>query len=224
MWYHKAMSTKNTAIVLLALIALAFLAGALVYPSLPAQVASHWNAAGEADGAMGKFWGVFLFPFIMLGVFALFLIIPKIDPMKANIESFRKHYDAFWIGMFVFFLYIFALTLAWNTGHRFNFTTWIIPAVSALFFGLGAFLEKSKRNWFIGIRTPWTLSSDTVWEKTHRLGGKFFKGNAVISLLGIFFGGDMAILFLIVPMAVTVAVTVVYSYLEYRKETRKIER
>lgn len=210
------MTTKTTRIVLLVFTALAFLAGAVVYPSLSPQVASHWSAAGEVDGTMGKFWGVFLLPFIMLGIFGLFLVIPKIDPMKENIESFRKYYNMFWVGMFLFFFYIFALTLAWNMGHHFNFTVWILPAVAALFFGLGTFLEKTKRNWFIGIRTPWTLSSDRVWEKTHRLGGKLFQLSALIALVGIFFGGNTAFMFLIIPLVISVLVTVVYSYLEYR--------
>ncbi len=215
------MSTRTASIVILTLLALSFGAGVVLYPSLPDQVVSHWNAAGEADGMMGKFWGVFLFPIIMVALFGLYLLIPKIDPMRANIESFRKQYNAFWVFLFLFFTYVFGLTLAWNSGYVFDFTTWIIPAIAALFWFLGAFIKKSKRNFFVGIRTPWTLSSDTVWEKTHALGGKLFKLSASISLLGIFVGGDMAILFILVPVVVTVLVTVVYSYLEYRKEVEK---
>ncbi len=89
----------------------------VVYPYLPDRIASHWNIKGEVDGYAGKFWGVFLFPILMAVIFIFYLIIPKIDPLKANIESFRKYYNAFWLMLFIFFIYIFALTLAWNFGY-----------------------------------------------------------------------------------------------------------
>lgn len=211
------MTTKTTNLTLIGILILTFLAGAVAYPSLPAQVASHWNAAGEADGYMSKFWGIFLLPLIMVVVFFLYFLIPKIDPMKKNIESFRKYYNGFWLFVFIFFAYIFFLTLAWNFGYQFNFTFAIIPALALLFFLVGIVIGKSKRNWFFGIRTPWTLSNDTVWEKTNRLGGKLFKLAAVIALGGLFFQNAIAIIFLIAPVIVFSLVTVVYSYFEYKK-------
>jgi len=215
------MTKKTTNIILLMLIAAAAIIGAILYPSLPDKVASHWNAAGEADGTMSKFWGVFLLPMIMAGLFLLYLIIPRVDPLRANIESFRKHYNIFWVFMFAFFIYIFGLTMVWNLGHRFNFTMTIIPAMSALLYAIGFIIEKSKRNWFVGIRTPWTLSSDIVWEKTHKLGGKLFKVAAVLSLFGLFLRGESAIVAtLIVPVMAVSVITIVYSYLEFRRQNK----
>jgi len=77
-------------------------------------------------------------------------------------------------------------------------------------------LEKSERNWFIGIRTPWTMSSDKIWHKTHILGGKLFKIAGIIAIIGIFFG-KIAFFFIIIPMILFAIYLVVYSYLEYRK-------
>jgi uncharacterized membrane protein len=211
------MSTKTTNIILFILITLAFIAGMILYPQFPVQIASHWNAAGEVNGYMGKFWGIFLMPFFMVGLFILLLVLPKIDPLKNNINSFRKYYNSLWIFIFAFFLYIFAITLAWNLGYRFNFTFLMIPAMAVLWLFLGFFLRKVKRNWFIGIRTPWTLSNDVVWEKTHRLGGWLFMISGVITLLGLFFHGVIVFVLMIIPVLITTTVTIIYSYVEYRK-------
>lgn len=212
------MSTKNTNITLFVFIVVATGLGIFLYPSLPEQIASHWDSAGMVNGYMSKFWGIFLLPIIMLGIFGLYYIIPKVDPLKRNIESFRKYYNAFWIFLFAFFLYIFILMMAWNLGYRFNFSFAIIPAIAVLFYILGMILEKSKRNWFVGIRTPWTLSSDVVWEKTHKLGGKLFKIAALISLLALISPKDSYfVIFLVIPIVAVSLITIVYSYLEYKK-------
>ncbi len=216
--YNTPMPPRATHFTLLAITVAMFIAGAWAYPSLPERVASHWNAAGEVDGTMGKFWGIFFIPFLMLGMYLLYLVIPRIDPLKKNIALFASAYNAFWVFMFVFFAYIFSLTIVWNLGYRFNFTVAIIPAMAALFFAIGVVMERSKRNWFMGIRTPWTLSSDIVWEKTHRLGGKLFKVAGVVSLLGMVVSPAYAIFVLIVPILLVSLVTLAYSYVTYRRE------
>lgn len=213
------MSTKTTNAILLGLIILSVVTGLVLYPLFPDLIASHWNSAGQVNGTMGKFWGVFLFPLIMAGLFALYAAIPRIDPLRTNIESFRKHYNPFWVFMFVFFAYVFGLTIIWNLGMRFNFTVAIVPAVAALFLFLGAFLKKLKRNWFVGIRTPWTLSSDIVWEKTHRIGGILFQATGLVMLLGILLP-EQFLWLIFVPLLATVLYTVIYSYVEYKKLAR----
>lgn len=213
------MNNKVTHIVLISLIILATGAGVFLYPSLPQEVASHWNASGQVDGYMQKFWGVFLFPILMFFLFILYFIIPTIDPFRENIESFRKEYNRLWTIIFIFLSYIFGLTLSWNTGYRFDFTILIVPAFAALWYSLGDILKKSKRNWFVGIRTPWTLSSETVWEKTHHLGAVLFKAGAFISLLALLIPDRSAgIMFVMVPVIAASIITVVYSYIIYKKE------
>ena len=214
------MSSKITNFILPGVVLLVVLAGAITYPILPDQIASHWNAAGEADGYMDKFWGIFLLPLVMAGMYLFYFVIPKIDPLKKNIESFRPTYNTFWLWMFVFLLYIFGLSMVWNFGYRFNFTVAIVPAIAAFLYIIGVVLEKSKRNWFVGIRTPWTLSNDVVWDKTHKLGGRLFKVAAVISLLGLFLRGELPVLaVLAAPVAIVAVVTIVYSYVEFRKNS-----
>jgi uncharacterized membrane protein len=93
------------------------------------------------------------------------------------------------------------------------------PAMAVLFYYCGVLVENAEKNWFIGIRTPWTLSSDSVWKKTHKLGGKLFKINGVIALLGMLFG-QWAFFFVIVPAIFVSFYTILYSYLEYQKEKK----
>lgn len=216
MYNVQRMSTRITNAILLGCIVLAVVTGLVLYPSFPERFASHWNAAGQADGTMGRFWGVFLFPVIMAFLFALYYFIPRIDPLRKNLESTRNQYNAFWVSMFVFFAYVYGLTIVWNLGTRFDFTVAIVPAVAALYYVLGTYMKTLKRNWFVGIRTPWTLSSDVVWEKTHRLGGKLFQATAVVTLLGLFLT-EQLIWVILVPLVATAIFTVVYSYIVYKK-------
>ena len=88
------MTTKTTSIIALTMIALAFLAGAVLWNQLPDQMASHWNANDQVDGYMSKFWGVFLMPLMTLGMFVLFMVVPNIDPLKANIAQFRESFQS----------------------------------------------------------------------------------------------------------------------------------
>lgn len=181
------------------------------------MVASHWNELGAVNGYMPKFWGTFLVPLIMVALSIIFYVIPKIEPNKKNMESFREQYNLMWVGVLIFLLYIYLLTIVWNLGYRFNFTLILIPALAALYYLIGTILEKTKRNYFFGIRTPWTLDSDTVWKKTHILGGKLFKISAVISLVGLLVPNRFSFLWVLIPVITASIVVTVYSYLVAKK-------
>jgi len=210
---------KKSYLVIIVLILISFGLGIYLYPQMPDEMASHWNIKGEADGYMSKFWGLFLMPIILLGLFLLFILIPKIDPLKANIAKFRKYFDGFMVLIMVFLFYIYLLSIAWNLGKRFDMSQMMVPALGILFYYCGILVENAKRNWFIGIRTPWTLSSEKVWEKTHKIGGKLFKVTGLIILLGIFFP-NYAFYFILVPVLLAAFYTITYSYFEYQKETK----
>jgi len=208
---------KKTKIIIFLIIALSFAVGFYFYPQMPEKMASHWNAEGKVDGYISKFWGLFLMPIISLVMVLLFLLIPKIDPLKENIQKFRKYFDRFIVLIMLFLLYLYLLTIFWNLGGRFNMIYTMVPALAVLFYYIGIMVENAKRNWFIGIRTPWTLSSEAVWDKTHKIGGKLFKIAALIALFGIFFG-KYAIFFTIIPVILVAVYTFIYSYFEYQKE------
>jgi uncharacterized membrane protein len=204
----------------LVIIALSFIIGIYFYNQFPDRIASHWNAQGQVDGYMSKFWGLFLMPIISVAMFGLFILIPRIDPLKKNIQQFRKYFDRFIVLIFLFLLYLYILTILWNLSFRFNMVLVMVPAFSALFYYAGVLTEKAKRNWFIGIKTPWTLSNEIVWKKTHKLGGKLFKICAIISLLGFLFQ-QIAIWLLVVPALLLSVFVFVYSYIEFHKIENK---
>lgn len=215
------MSTRTTTIITLLLILIATVAGLLLWNQLPDQMASHWNANDEVDGYMSKFWGVFMMPLVTLGLFLLFLVIPNIDPNKANIAEFRESFNLFIVLFVVFMLYVHGLTLAWSLGYTgFKISTALLPAMGLLFIFIGFMLRKAKRNFFIGIRTPWTLSSDTVWEKTHKLGAVLFMASGALAFIGGLFGGMIAFWMLFVPLIGSVIFLLVYSYVLYQRETK----
>jgi uncharacterized membrane protein len=213
------MKIRTTVIISTLLILAVILAGMFFWNRLPDQVASHWDANDNVNGTMSKFWGVMLVPLMMIGLTVLFLAIPSIDPLRANIREFLGLFNIFVVVFNVFMAYVHGLTLAWNLGYTgFRFGSALIPAMGLLFILLGLGIRKAKRNYFIGIRTPWTLSSDSVWEKTHQLGGWMFAGAGIVSLLGIVFP-KAAFILLMVPIAAAGIVPIVYSYYLWRHET-----
>lgn len=202
---------------ILAIIIISFLIGAYFYQQLPDAFASHWNMTGEVDSYVPKSWGLFTLPIIMALLLLLVVLIPRIDPLRANLEKFRKYYDTFIVIVVLFFFYLYLLIILWNAGVTFNFMQLISPGFAVLLYYSGVITENAKRNWFIGIQTPWTMSSERVWNKTHKLCGKLFKAAGVISLLGIFFP-SYTIFILAIPVILIAVYSVIYSYLEYQKE------
>lgn len=214
------MTIRKSEITLIGIILLSFVIGICFYPQMPEKIASHWNAKGEVDGYMSKFWGLFLMPLILTGIGLLFFAVPRIDPLKANIEGFRKYYDGFIILFFIFLFSVDLQDILWNLGIKISPNVTFPIGLGLLFFYSGILCEHSKRNWFIGIRTPWTLSSEKVWDKTHKIGGKLFKIAGVITFVGALFQ-DYVLFFVIIPVLVVAVYTLVYSYFEYQKEASK---
>jgi len=215
------MTTKTTLIISIILIAIAISAGAVLWNRLPDQMASHWDINDQVNGTMPKFWGVSLMPLITLGMLVLFLIVPSIDPLKANIAKFRESFNLFIVLIIAFMLYIHGLTLAWSLGYQdFKMSAAMLPFMGVLFIAVGFMLRKAKRNFFIGIRTPWTLSSDSVWDKTHQLGSILFMVSGALAIIGGFFGSKTAFWLMFVPLIGSSLFLVIYSYVLYRQETK----
>jgi len=215
------MNTQLTTIVVLVLIAIATIAGTSLWNQLPDQVASHWDINDQVNGYMLKFWGVFLMPLVSLGMFLISLLIPNIDPLKANIAKFRKTFNLFVTIIIGFMVYIHALTLLWNLGYtNLGIRKTMLSAMGPLFILIGYLLRKAKRSWFIGIRTPWTLSTDAVWGETHRIGGILFMFSGVLAIIGGFSGGMIAFWSLMIPTMGSVIFLFLYSFVLYQRKTK----
>lgn len=211
------MSTKSATITSVALVIFSFLIALALYPIMPDPMPSHWNAAGEIDGYMSKFWGMFLMPLVSLGMLLLFIAIPRIDPLKANIAQFIESYNVMMVLLIAYMLYVYALTLFAAMGYQFNMTTMLIPAMGILFIVIGFLIGKAKRNFFVGIRTPWTLSSDTVWAKTHALGKWTFIGSGVACIVSAFMG-EFGFWLMMISFMATALIPIVYSYILWKRE------
>lgn len=190
------------------------------YPQMPSQIASHWGINGEVDGYMSKFWGLFLMPILSVFLYFLFLFLPKTDPYKKNFKEFKKYYEFFVVIIISFLFYIYLLTIFWNLGFRFNMIQFISPGIAFIFYFAGTLMSKTKQNWFVGIRTPWTLSNEKVWVKTHQLGAQLFKACAFISLFSLVLP-NQSIFFIIFPIIFSSIFLFIYSYWEYKKLTNK---
>src|SRR5512142_2230540 len=146
------MNTRTTTILVLLMLIAATIVGIVLWNRLPDPMASHWGVNDQVNGYMSKFWGVFLMPLITLGMLLLFLVIPSIDPLKANIAQFRDVFNLFIVLIVAFMIYIYFLTLRWNLGYTdFGMSKAMLPALGILFFFIGYMLRKAKRNFFIGI-------------------------------------------------------------------------
>ncbi|MDD5568890.1 MAG: SdpI family protein [Candidatus Pacebacteria bacterium] len=211
------MKLKSVHYIIMFTIAASFFVAVFFYPLLPDKIASHWGVYGQADGYASKALGLFFPPILLIILDAFFFLIPNIDPLKKNIQSFREYFDHFILLMNFFLFYLYSLTIFWNLGARFNMLMFLMPAFAILFYYIGVMVGKAKRNYFIGIRTPWTLANDKVWEKTHKLGSVLFKLGALIFLVSVFFPLQGFVL-LISYMIALIFFLFIYSYLEFRKE------
>jgi len=189
----------------------------VVYPMMPDVVASHWNAAGDLDGTLPKFWGLALIPVLMYGFCALLAVLPRIDPLRNNYRKFQDYYEGFILVFAAFLSFIQLQIILWGLGTQVSPNLTLPIMIGILFIYIGFLLEHAEPNWFVGIRTPWTLSSDSVWKKTHQKGATLFKLAGVVSMVGIL-AGIYAWLFILVPAIAIAVYTVVYSYVEFRRE------
>jgi uncharacterized membrane protein len=198
----------------LVIVAVSFLTGLYFSPFLPDLMASHWGINGKVNGYVSKNFGVYFMPVLSLFLYFLFRFLPKIDPYKKNFKEFENYFNNFICIVFSFLFYIYLLTLFWNLGYRFDMIQLMSPALAVIFYYAGVLTQNARQNWFVGIRTPWTLSSKTVWQKTHKLGGKLFKITGGLSLLGVVLP-QYAIYLTLIPVLITAITVFVYSYLLY---------
>lgn len=187
------------------------------YPKMPEQMASHWNARGEVDDTLPRAVNLTIMPAMAVFLTLLFLALTRFDPMRRNVGRFRGYYDAAIFITLLFLAAIQAHIIAWNLGFKVR-TNFLMPLMlGLLFFGIGCILDKVKSNWFIGIRTPWTFSSPTVWKKTHLWSAILFKLAAAAVLLGVIWE-QYAVVFVLVPVIGVSLITVILSYVFYRQE------
>ncbi len=195
---------------------LAGLASVLAASELPAEIVINWDAAGNPGGTIRTTTGLGLLPVVMGILLICFAAIPRIDPLRENIRSFRRAYDWFVVFLTAYLGVIHLGILAFNLGYRFDVTLLVLAGTAFLYYFVGMVLSRAERNWFVGVRTPWTLSDDEVWNRTHDVAAPLFKACGVLAAVGLAFG-DYAVYVAFVPVVITALGTVVYSYYLYEQ-------
>lgn len=213
-------SARWASLIVTALIGTAFALGYLFYPELPDQMVSHWGLNGTADGYMGKCWGTFLLPSLMVVFSVLLFAIARMDAKKANLEGWRGYYDSFIVLFTAFFFYLHALVLTYNLGWMIDMGSWLMPGFAVLWFYIGILLGHARMNWFVGIRTPWTLTDEDNWRETHRVGSATFKYAAILLLLGVLLPSAVLWYTALPILLASALIPLVYSYLLYRKKAK----
>lgn len=206
---------------ILAIVVLTFVLSLYFYPSLPDRVPSHWNAKGQIDGYSGKFFGGFGIPLINLGLYFLFIILPYLDPKKANYAKFPSAYKAIRYTVHIFFACLQGVILMVSLGHPVNVGMFAYLGASLLFVMIGNVMGKFKHNYFVGIKTPWTLSNEEVWVKTHRMAGPLWVVGGILSAIFAIIGDGIMIIPFIIIVSVIAIVPIIYSYIIFSKLNKR---
>lgn len=209
------MTTVRTNMICLIFIAITIAVAAYLYPSLPEQIPTHWNFEGEVDDYTPKPWGVLIMPLAAAFIFLIMKLIPIISPKGFRTDQFTGVVNIFTVTLVGFMSVVALLVLLAASGRDVHMNEMIFAGIGVLFIVLGNYLGKVRKNFFIGIRTPWTLASDEVWSRTHRLGGWIFVLIGFFMFLNAFFRFPEG--WLIGTIVFVALVPVLYSYVLYRK-------
>jgi uncharacterized membrane protein len=213
------MDTKDWNRLTLLIIGLVIIAAAYFYQVLPDQVVTHWNAAGEPDGWGGKNFATFFVPALLIGMYLLFQWLPKLDPKKANYLKFASTYKVFQFIIILFLAFIYFISSVYNLGVNIPIGLAVSGGIGLMMIVFGFNMNKIKSNWFIGIRTPWTLSSEVVWKKTHEFAGKVFIVGGLFFILASFLGEKFFVPVLIIIILLLLS-PMLYSYLIFRDQKK----
>jgi uncharacterized membrane protein len=195
------------------------------YDRLPDQVPIHWNIHGRPDGFMPKqnVFGVFLLlPCVMAGFVGLTVLLPWLSPKQFDVERFRDVYGYTMMLVQVLFGYIHALVLVGSLRreHPFDLVRWLVAGIFLILALIGNVLGRLRRNFWMGVRTPWTLASERVWNETHRLSAWLFVGGGVVGFAAVLLGAPLLWCF-VAFMVVLAGVPILYSLVRYKRLERQ---
>ncbi|HET6310966.1 MAG TPA: SdpI family protein [Candidatus Nitrosotalea sp.] len=188
------------------------------------RVAVHWDVGGHPNGYGAAFWAFLLVPFLTLAVSALLALVPSIEPRRRNLNLSGTAYRATWISVLLLMAGVQALIVLSAVGvARSDVGARLVPAgVGLVLMVVGNYLGKVRSNFFFGIRTPWTLSSERSWNRTHRLGGRLLVLLGLVAVVTPIFpwAGVVA---LVAGVPIVIVVLVVYSYVEWSRDSARLK-
>ncbi len=191
----------------------------VAYPELPRSIPLHWDAHGQPNG-WGPKWSLFFWgPGVMTLLLLLFAALPWLSPKQFEVDSFRSTYLYIMVVMMAMMGYINLLVLAAGLGIVLDISRAILGGIGLLVALLGNVLGKVRRNFYIGVRTPWTIANEQVWNATHRFAAKTFFAGGLIALLLAVFGGSFWLAF--AAILTGAFIPAVYSLIFYKQLERR---
>jgi len=191
------------------------------FPQLAPRVATHWSLNGTPDGFSSRTWALAIVPLLLVFMTGMFNVLPKVDPRRENYAKFLSSYWLIANAVIVFLLVAHALIIAAGLGFSVKIDRLMPLGVGLLFIFLGNYLRRVEPNWFVGIRTPWTLSSDTVWRKTHRTGGGLMVIGGVVLAVSAFLPRPAFLALFVVTIVIVAVIPIVQSYVLWKRERGK---
>lgn len=189
-----------------------------VYADLPEMMPTHWNAAGEVDGWSPRAPAVAVGLLMPIAIFFLMEWLPRFDPHRANYARFGGAYFILRLAISLMLVGLYFVMLLWALDIPLAMERVVPVALGLLFMVMGNVLGQVRRNYFVGIRTPWTLASEETWRRTHRLGGRLFVlAGLMMTASGLLFSGTLTMILTLVGVLGVVVATFVYSYLVFKQ-------
>jgi uncharacterized membrane protein len=202
----------------LLIVVAAFIASAVVFPKLPETMPTHFDMSGQPNGWSSRLFGAWVMPLFLVFMWGLVRVLPAIDPRGSNYAKFGGAFDGIIVSIMLFMLGMHIIILRAALGYPVAMERVLPIGLGILFIAIGNLLPRARPNWFIGIRTPWTLSSDRVWEKTHRFGGHVFVGAGILMVLSAMVTASWAAVLLFTIIVLCTASVLIYSYVEWKRE------
>ena len=202
------------------LIAVTAIASAIAYPRLPETVPSHWNLQGQVNGWQPRGRAAFLMPIVLLVLWGVMRGLPAIDPRRANYAKFQPTYDFVVNAVLPVLALIHLAVIGAALGAPISIHRLVPIAFGVMLIAIGNQLPRARPNWWFGIRTPWTLSNDRVWERTHRVGGYLMTASGAAIIIGALVT-KLAGPLIIVCIAGAGLGSVIYSYVAWKQETSR---
>lgn len=199
------------------ILAIEVIAAFILLPSLPEQIPIHWNINGDIDGYGAK-WLIFMAPVLSAAMTFFVGILPRLDPKRSNAERSVKVYGIVILLLNLVFAVLFTITALASLNIPVSVNHILPPVVGVMLCGIGNYLPKVKQNYFLGIRLPWTLANETVWTKTHRLGGWLFMLDGVLFILAAFLPPPINFILPLAGIGAILVIVTLYAYAVFRKQ------
>ncbi len=201
---------------LIFIIIAAFLISIYFYPALPERIPTHWNFKGEIDGYSSKLSGSLIMPITNLIMYIMFIFLPMLDPKRANYKLFESTYIYFRYLFHIFFLAMHIMIIVASLGYTVNTTRLVTFGISLLFMLMGNVMGRVKHNYFVGIKTPWTLANEEVWRKTHRLAAVLWTAAGLIGVILSLFNLNLGFVFVAI-LILPAIIPMIYSYMVFKR-------